>query len=68
VQAVSRVKEYTVLVGTNVGAGSGISLGSGKVLTNFHVVDGAAQVSVRFADNRQESVQVFDTPSIKQVG
>lgn len=58
-QAVAHVKEYTVLVGTNVGAGSGISLGSGKVITNFHVVEGANQVQVRFADNRQEPVQIL---------
>jgi hypothetical protein len=58
-QAVARVKEYTVLVGTNVGAGSGISIGGGKVLTNFHVVEGSNQVQVRFADNRQEPVEIL---------
>ena len=57
-QAVINVQQYTVFIWTNAAAGSGISLGDGKVLTNFHVINGASQVSLRFADGREEPVAV----------
>src|SRR6266516_1098848 len=48
--AVASVKRYNVLVVTEEGGGSGISLGAGRILTNFHIVDGANRVLARFAD------------------
>jgi hypothetical protein len=65
--AVELVQRYTTLVwvtntrGAITGNGTGISLGDGKVLTNHHVVQGAAQVWVRFDDGRREPVQVLRT-------
>jgi S1-C subfamily serine protease len=56
--AAAAVKRYTVLVQTDQGAGSGISLGGGRVLTAYHVVEDAAEIRVRFASGRQEPVQL----------
>jgi hypothetical protein len=47
-----------VLVWTNIGSGSGISLGDGRVLTANHVVEGDGQPTVRSSDGRQEPVRV----------
>lgn len=55
------VRGYTVLVWSEGGSGSGISLGEGRVLTNNHVVEGASRVSVRFANGQQEPVRVVRT-------
>lgn len=57
--AIAAVKRSTVYVWTDLGSGSGISLGRGQVLTNNHVVQGAGTVNVRFADGRQEPVHVI---------
>jgi S1-C subfamily serine protease len=60
-----RVKQYTVLVWTTdaqgrlMGSGSGVSLGQGRIITNHHVIQGAAQVWVRFADGRRAPVEVI---------
>ena len=43
---------------TNKGAGSGVILGAGGVVTNYHVVDGASSVTVQFADQRTAPAQV----------
>jgi S1-C subfamily serine protease len=63
--AAELAKRYTVLVVATgrgaVGAGSGISLGGGKVVTNNHVVADMTDVAVRFADGRQERVRVVRT-------
>lgn len=59
--AAAIVKRYTVYLWTDIGSGSGISLGGGHVLTNYHVVRGATEVSARFADGRQEPVHVIRT-------
>jgi putative serine protease PepD len=61
--AVAQIKRYTVFIRADYpsgdrGAGSGISLGGGRALTNGHVVEDAGQVTVRFADGRQEPVRV----------
>jgi trypsin-like peptidase len=56
--AIALVKQYTVLVVTDQGFGSGISLGGGQVLTAYHVIENAARVQVRFATGRQEPVRV----------
>jgi hypothetical protein len=65
VDAAEVVKRYTVLiVGGNrdmIGAGSGIYLGDGKVLTNNHVVAGLSEILVRFADGFQEPTRVLRT-------
>src|SRR5207253_718906 len=54
--AIALVKHYTAFVWTDEGSRSGVSIGSGRVLTNNHVVQGASTVNVRFADGRQEPV------------
>jgi S1-C subfamily serine protease len=56
--AVAQVARYTVLVRTDAGGGSGVSLGGGAVLTSYHVVEDAAQVRVRFASGRQDPARV----------
>ncbi|HZR97672.1 MAG TPA: trypsin-like peptidase domain-containing protein [Chloroflexota bacterium] len=62
--AAELMKRYTTLVwitdsrGRLLGNGTGVSLGAGKVLTNYHVVEGAREVWVRFADGRRDSVDV----------
>jgi S1-C subfamily serine protease len=65
--AIDRVKYATVFVlaGTPRGAsaGSGVSLGGGRVLTNNHVVRGSTGVALRFASGRAEQVQVMKTDS-----
>jgi len=55
------VKRYTVHVRTNLASGSGVSLGGGRVITNYHVVAGAEQVSARFADGREGAATVVRT-------
>ena len=50
--------QSTVYVETNKGAGSGVVLGAGGVVTNYHVVDGASSVTVQFADQRTAPAQV----------
>lgn len=57
--AVALIKQYTALVVTDSGFGSGVSLGHGDVLTAYHVIEGASQVRVRFASGRQEPVRVM---------
>ena len=56
--AVAAVQRYTVLVWTDSGSGSGVSLGRGMILTNYHVIEDATQVQVRFASGRQGPVRV----------
>ena len=57
-QAVKPVLDATVLVETDKGTGSGVVLGAGGVVTSYHVVEGAARVTVRFADQRSAPAQV----------
>jgi S1-C subfamily serine protease len=57
--AVALVKQYTVLIVTDKGFGSGSSLGKGDVLTAWHVVEGAARIEVRFTSGHRESVQLI---------
>jgi S1-C subfamily serine protease len=59
--AIALVKRYTAFVWTDQGSGSGMSLGGVRVLTNYHLVQGATTVNVRFADGRQEPVRVMRT-------
>jgi S1-C subfamily serine protease len=65
--AIDRVKYATVFVLANTprgaSAGSGVSFGGGRVLTNNHVVRGNTGVAVRFASGRTEQVQVIKTDS-----
>lgn len=57
--AVALVKQYTVLVVTNDGFGSGISIGSGEVLTARHVIDLATSIGVVFPSGRRELVRLI---------
>ncbi|HEX2325656.1 MAG TPA: trypsin-like peptidase domain-containing protein, partial [Chloroflexota bacterium] len=57
-QALRPVLDSTVYVETSKGAGSGVILGAGGVVTSHHVVDGASSVTVRFADQRSAPAQV----------
>lgn len=52
-----------VQIETGFGLGSGFVYEEGHVLTAAHVVEGADQVSVRFADGRQASGQVVGSDS-----
>jgi S1-C subfamily serine protease len=61
--AIALVKRYTVFIRTDLGSGSGVSLGRGRVVTNYHVVEGATIVNVRFADGRQEQLRVVRVDS-----
>jgi len=44
---VAAIKRYTVFLWNDDGSGSGILLGDGRILTNYHVVDGAGTVWAR---------------------
>jgi S1-C subfamily serine protease len=58
-EAAGMLKRSTVLVSTETGTGSGISIGAGRVLTNHHVIEDVANVSVRFSDGRQDPGRVL---------
>ena len=64
---VERVKQFTVYVTVDLGAGSGISLGEGRVLTNYHVVEGATQVTVHFADGRTAPAEVVRVDQLRDL-
>ncbi len=55
---VAAIKRYTVFLWNDDGSGSGILLGDGRILTNYHVVDGAGTVWARLSDGRQEPVRI----------
>jgi S1-C subfamily serine protease len=56
--AVATVQRYTVRVWTDHGRGSGVSLGGGMILTNFHVIEDGSWVQANFASGRQGPVRV----------
>jgi S1-C subfamily serine protease len=57
--AVALIKQFTVRIRTNLGSGSGISLGNGRVLTNYHVVRAATRISASFAEGWEGPVQLI---------
>jgi S1-C subfamily serine protease len=57
-QAAELVRSYTVFIETDRGYGSGVWFGDGQVVTNHHVIDGAAWVWVMFADRQGDAAKV----------
>ncbi|MFC7614003.1 S1C family serine protease [Actinokineospora soli] len=53
------VVEVNVRTGSGSGVGSGVVLSAdGRILTNYHVIDGAREVVITFADGRQAPATV----------
>ena len=48
--------EKIVLISTNKGQGSGVVVGTGLILTNHHVIDGASEATVTFTNGQQYKV------------
>src|SRR5262249_47203552 len=61
--AVNAIKRYTAYLWSDRNSGSAISLGNGKLLTNYHVVQGLTTINGRFADGRQDPLRVLRTDS-----
>ncbi|MFP3883477.1 MAG: S1C family serine protease [Actinomycetota bacterium] len=69
----SRVIPSTVAVDTNAllrrGSGSGVVYGEdGYIITNHHVVDGAGDISVVFADGARFPAEVIGTDPVTDIG
>jgi hypothetical protein len=56
---VAKVEKSVVQVNTDEGLGSGVVVGEGMVLTNFHVVEGAREVTVKLRSGKEYLSQGF---------
>ncbi len=67
-EAAGKVLPAVVLIRTDRGLGSGILYdASGLILTNNHVIDGAAAIQVRLADHRELTGQLLGTDPLSDV-
>jgi S1-C subfamily serine protease len=65
VKIYNQTKYSVVLITTNNGQGSGFVYDSqGHIVTNDHVVQGAATITVTFFDGSSETAQVIGTPDV----
>jgi S1-C subfamily serine protease len=65
VRIYNQTKYSVVLITTNNGQGSGFVYDSqGHIVTNDHVVQGAATITVTFFDGSSETAQVIGTPDV----
>lgn len=53
----AKCSNATVQVNTDLGLGSGFFISSGKVVTNYHVIEGASSIKVQLNDERTYDVK-----------
>ncbi|MCC6175595.1 MAG: trypsin-like peptidase domain-containing protein [Chloroflexi bacterium] len=58
-RAVATLRSLVAFVLTDSGSGSGIAVGDGRFITNNHVVDGVATVTIRLTDGRTAPARVL---------
>ena len=66
-RAVEALRAVPAFVITNSGSGSAVSLGGGRFVTNYHVVDDASVVAIRLADGRTERAEVRSVDSTRDL-
>ncbi|MGE5619074.1 MAG: S1C family serine protease [Sphingomonadaceae bacterium] len=57
-EAAQLMRSYTIAITTNNGKGSGVSLGSGRILTAAHVVTGATNITIWSVDGQPIRAQL----------
>jgi hypothetical protein len=53
----AKCSNATVQINTDLGLGSGFFISSGKVVTNYHVIEGASSIKVQLNDDRTYDVE-----------
>jgi hypothetical protein len=53
----AKCSNATVQINTDLGLGSGFFISSGKVITNYHVIEGASSIKVQLNDDRSYDVE-----------
>ena len=53
----AKCSDATVQINTDLGLGSGFFISSGKVVTNYHVIEGASSIKVQLNDGRTYNVE-----------
>ena len=53
----AKCSNATVQINTDLGLGSGFFISSGKVVTNYHVIEGASSIKVQLNDGRTYDVE-----------
>lgn len=53
----AKCSDATVQVNTDLGLGSGFFISSGKIVTNYHVIEGASSIKVQLNDERTYDVE-----------
>jgi S1-C subfamily serine protease len=48
---ISKVKPSVIFIETNTGSGSGFSISSNLIITNYHVIDGSKTIKVKTSDD-----------------